>query len=604
MTLAPRWDLASYFPTFDGPEHRAFAEKLESDAAALLRDAIETPALAAATEAQWSALVSRLEDVSARAGHLSSYVSCLTSADADDERYQLAEARFGGLRATIDKITTELRRGVGGATDEAFRTFTERPELDGAVFQLERLRRDARFRMDGALEGLAADLGADGIFGWGRLYDVVSSKLSFTITLPDGKTESVPMAKRRAKMSDANRSVRQQAFVQGNRAWEEAGDVVGAALNHMAGTRHILNERRGIAHVHDVALFDAAISKKTLDAMMEAVADRAEVARGGLRLKARAMKLPRVAWYDLEAPLPLPSTGSIPWDEGTERIRAAFGRRYPSLRDFFDHALAKKWVEAESRKGKRPGAFCTHSDFSNEPRVYMTYEGTLGDVSTLAHEIGHAFHGHVLTPERVLARGYPMTLAETASTFAESLLSDGLLSDPSLKLAERAQLLAEIAGDASAFLLDIPTRFFFETRFYEERKKGEVPTSRLCQLMKETQREIFGDALLEGEEDPWFWASKLHFFIAELAFYNFPYTFGFLLSRALYQRFAEEGASFLPKYEAFLRGSGRGEAHEVARATLGSDLETPEFWASAIDTLKAPLAELERILPTVLPPHP
>jgi oligoendopeptidase F len=601
MSVAPRWDLSSYFPTFDGPEHRSFVEKLEADAAKLLEDAIETPALGADTEDRWADLVARIEELTARAGHLSSYVSCLSSADAEDERYQLAEARFGTLRATHEKIMTELRRGLGAASDSAFLAFTKRPELEGAVFQLEQTRRDAKFRMDGALEGLAADLGADGIYGWARLYDVVAAKLSFTIALPDGRTEVVPMAQRRAKMSDADRAIREQAFVQGNKAWEQVADVVGAALNHIAGTRHVLYARRGIAHVHDVALFEACISRKTLDAMMEAVLGRADVARRGLRLKAKAMKLPAVAWYDLEAPLPIPSARTLSWDDGVDRIRTAFGRRYPALRDFFDHALAEKWIEAEPRKGKRPGAYCTGSDVTNEPRVFMTYEGTLGDVSTLAHEIGHAFHGHVLAKERVLARSYPMTLAETASTFAESLLADGLLADPGLPATERAQLLAEVAGDAAAFLLDIPARFFFETRFYDERKKGEVPPSRLCELMQETQREIFGDALLPGEEDPWFWASKLHFFIPEVAFYNFPYTFGFLLSRALYQRFLEEGAAFLPKYEAFLRASGRGQAHDVARATLGSDLEKPEFWAQAIDTLEAPIAELEGLLPKILP---
>jgi oligoendopeptidase F len=316
------------------------------------------------------------------------------------------------------------------------------------------------------------------------------------------------------------------------------------------------------------------------------------------------MGLPAIAWYDLEAPLPLPETERIPWERGRDLVRRAFATSYPALAAHVDEALAKRWIEAEPRAGKRPGAYCTGSDLTGESRVFMTYQGALGDVSTLAHELGHSFHHHVLAGTRVLARQYPMTLAETASTFAESVLSAGLLAEPGISAATRAQLLGEVAGDAAAFLLDVPTRFLFETRFYELRSRGEVPASRLSSLMVEAQREVFGEALAVGAEDPHFWASKLHFFIPDLSFYNFPYTFGYLLSRGLYARFAEEGPAFLPRYEAFLRATGGALAHEVARASIGEDLEAPEFWARAVATLEAPIAELEAVLGEVLAPSP
>lgn len=567
-------------------------EALEKDVRVLLTEASALPALA--EHETWIAFIRKLEDASARAGHVGSYVGCLASADAEDERYQLAEGKLAMMRAEFEKIDSAMKMALAKATDAEFAAFVALPAVDGAAFSLEQARTDARYRMSGELEALASDLGPDGIIGWGRLYDVVSAKLSFTMTYPDGRSERVPMAQRRSLMADADRRVREAAFVQGNRAWEASADIVAAALNHIAGTRHVLSARRGIAHIHDVALHDAAISKRTLSAMMEAVQDGAPIARRGLLLKARAMGLPAVSWFDLEAPLAVGSTRRIPWNEGVGLIRQAFGRGYPALSRFFDETLSRRWVEAEPRKGKRPGAYCTRSDLVGEERVYMTYQGSFGDVSTLAHEVGHAFHSSLLVHERVLARQYPMTLAETASTFAENLLADGLLADPATPAAERALLLGEIAGDAAAFILDVPTRFFFETKFYDERKAGEVPASRLCALMAETQREMFGDALAPDAGDPWFWASKLHFFIPEIAFYNFPYTFGYLLSRALFAELKKQGAAFLPRYEAFLRASGRGKAHEVAKATLGKDLETPGFWREAIDTLIEPLDALER----------
>jgi oligoendopeptidase F len=410
------------------------------------------------------------------------------------------------------------------------------------------------------------------------------------------------MAQRRSLMVDPDRRIRRAAFEAGNDAWRRVEDVTASALNHLAGTRHVLNDRRGVGHFLDVALHQAAITRRTLDAMMEAVRGAAELPRRGLRLKAKAMGEAAIAWFDLEAPLPLPSSQRLSFERGVEVIRAAFGRAYPSLGSHFDAMLERRWIESEARAGKRPGAYCTSSELTGETRVFMTYQGSLGDVSTLAHEVGHAWHAEVMRDCRVLSRQYPMTLAETASTFAEAILSDGLLADPSLAPADRALLLGEAVGDGAAFLLDVPARFEFERRFYEERRRGELSPRDLDALMRSAQRDVFGDALAEGLEDPCFWASKLHFFIPDLCFYNFPYTFGFLLSRGLFAMWQAEGTAFLPRYEEFLRQSGTGMAHDVARRTLGRDLEDAAFWAEAIETLRAPTDALETLLPTVLDP--
>jgi len=190
-----------------------------------------------------------------------------------------------------------------------------------------------------------------------------------------------------------------------------------------------------------------------------------------------------------------------------------------------------------------------------------------------------------------------MTLAETASTFAEIILNEGLLADPSLGDAEKASILNLEISNGIAFLLNIPMRFEFEKSFYEERMKGEVSVSRLKELMVSTQRSLYGDTLKKGEEDPYFWASKLHFYITDVTFYNFPYTFGYLLSRGLYARFKKEGASFLPKYKRFLELSGSFQAEEVAKRSLGIDLTRPDFWISSIESLEHEIEQFEALLP-------
>ena len=234
----------------------------------------------------------------------------------------------------------------------------------------------------------------------------------------------------------------------------------------------------------------------------------------------------------------------------------------------------------------------------------MTYNDTLGDVLTLAHEVGHAFHSRILRDLRTYAHIYPMTLAESASTFGEMILTEGILTDPSFSPAQKAGALYQEIGHGAIFLLDIPVRYQFEKKLYEERADGELTVTRLKELMAETQREVLGETLARGGEDPYFWASKLHFYITGVTFYNFPYTFGFLLSRGLYSMFKQEGAGFLPRYEEFLRLTGSDSAEGVARRALGCDLEDIRFWTEAIRTLEAPLAELERLLPEVLSGDP
>ena len=254
--------------------------------------------------------------------------------------------------------------------------------------------------------------------------------------------------------------------------------------------------------------------------------------------------------------------------------------------------------------GKRPGGFCTSSMLSKESRIFMTFNESLGDMLTLAHESGHAYHGAMMRDVRPFARGYPMTLAETASTFGENVLMNGILDDPTASDVEKARILDIEIGHGAVYLLDIPVRYEFEKAIYEERAKGPLSVSRLKELMVATQRRIIGEVLEPGGEDPYFWASKLHFYITGITFYNFPYTFGYLLSRGLYAMFKTEGDSFLPKYEEFLRRAGSDSAENVVRKTVGRNIEDADFWREAIRSLEAPLSQLQRLLPKVMTRHP
>lgn len=595
-----KWNLESYFPEFNGSEMIEFKKNLQNDIKSLTQTAVSLPALDKNNMDQWEDVVVKCEDILARFSHLSSYIGCLCANDAHNEDYQKEAAAESVLSADYDKIHIELLRAIKETPDELYDAFIQKASFDGMKYYLKRVREDAQKTMTTEKEILASDLNVDGFDAWGRLYDTIQGKLTFEMKWPDGKVERLPMSQRRSLLENPDRAVRSAAFEGGNKAWSAMEDVAAAALNSISGTRHTLNRHRGVNHFLDNALFQSGITRKTLDAIFQSIKENIEIPQKILKLKAKTQGTKAIAWYDLGSPLPLKDQEEISWEKGKGLVQQSFSTAYPRLGDYLKSMLDQNWIEWEPRAGKRPGAFCTGSLMTKESRVFMTFNKSLGDVLTLAHEVGHAFHSEVMKECRPYAHLYPMTLAETASTFGEMVLADGLLKDPHITDTQRAILLDMEIGHGSVYLMDIPVRFEFEKQFYEERKSGELSVSRFKELMAQTQRNIFGDVLEDGGEDPYFWASKLHFYITEVTFYNFPYTFGYLLSRGLYAMFKKEGSAFLPKYEAFLKMTGSDTAENVAKQTLGLDLETTAFWTQSIKSLEEPLAQFEEVLPKVL----
>lgn len=589
MSEGVKWNLDSFFPKFLGKEMLQFKKEMVEDIDKLKESAKNLAPLGNNNMDQWEKMLLDNEKLSKRLSHYWSYVGCLNANDAKNEEYSKESAALAKLGAEYEKLGMFIELGFKEVDDETFETFCNRDSLVEAKFYLKELRQNSRRKMSADLEALSADLGIDGPGAWNRLYDTITGKMTFDMHWPDGKVETLPIAQRRSIMQDADRKVRQAAFECGNKAWEKVEDICGAALNAIAGTRLILNKRRGYNHFLDVSLEQARITRKTLDAMFKAIADNLDFARELGRAKAKIMGLDGLAWYDCEAPVPIPGLKRFTWEECVEIVDSSFSKSCPELGEFYRKALENKWVESEPREGKRPGAFCTGSLLTDESRVFMTFSGSLPDVSTLAHEIGHAFHSFQMHGLRPYLREYPMTLAESASTFAEMLLADGIIESTKVTDAEKLDALTATLNHGVAFLIDIPIRFKFEKIFHEERMKGEVTVSRLKEIMSEVMKEQFGDLLLENGENPYFWASKMHFYLTDVTFYNYPYSFGYLLSRGLFAMFKKDKKAFLPKYREFLRYSGSDMAHEVARKTIGADLEDTKFWTEAILSHKAEL---------------
>ena len=591
-THPDRWSLESWFSAFGAPDYCDFKAVLVHDVEALKTQA----AALGADTAEIARVINALESLSDRLGHLSAYLGCLSADDANDEAVKADEAWISTLEAESTKLMASLRAALAALSDDAFAALLADPSLKNAEHAVKRMRHEGQHQMKSEMEALAADLNVNGLHAWGRLYDTLTGKMEFEMTFPDGHKEIVPMSRRRALMSEPDRKLREASFNDGQKPFNDHAVTLAAGLNGIAGTRLSLYGRRGLTHFLDTPLFDGAMSRKSLDAMLEAIHTHIDLPRRALRKAAKLQGTPALHYFDLEAPqIAPPDEKELTWDEACATVDHAFTSAYPKLGAYFREMLAQRWIEAQPRAGKRPGAFCTGSQLKREERVYMTFHRTVHDMVTLAHEVGHAWHSCVLRPARSFAANYPMTLAETASNFGEMILLNGLMTNPGITEATKAYLLDQEMLRAHAYLINIPMRYEFEKAFYTERSSGEVSVSRLSALMTEAQRRLYGDTLLDDGTDPMFWASKMHFFISGISFYNFPYVFGYLLSQALFARFKAEGAAFLPRYEAFLSMTGSATCEEVVKQSLGEDITQPEFWATALKAIEPTLAAYEAL---------
>lgn len=587
---ALNWDLDSLMPHPASAEFAALLEQFRVSLQALAdrSDGLSAPTTDAAGVTAWVAFLREYERLESLAGDLNSFIGCHAAVDAGNKQFRQIEAALSALEPLRERVSTNVEFAFREANDDGFAAFIRRDEwLRQNEFFLAQRRRNARMRLPKGEETLAADLGVDGIHAWGRLYDRLSGNLRITVM---EKGELVEKSPGQIRFDSPERSVRQNNFYAADKAWKSIADSCADALNHISGTRLTLYRRLGLRDHLDMPLHRNRLRRETLSAMWSAVSARKGVLLKYLDAKARLLGLERLSWYDTQAPLPHAnqpgSKTGIDFDDGADQVIRTFGGFSPDLGDFARHAMSRRWVEAENRSGKRQGAFCTGFPTQRQSRVFMTFTNTHDNVSTLAHELGHAYHSWVLREQPLFLQDYPMNLAETASTFAEAVLAEQRLRESSSS-SEKLSILDHMLSDAVAYLMNIHARFLFEDRFHKERAAGELTAARLSELMVAAQKEAYLDGLAEEGWYPDFWVSKLHFYISGLPFYNFPYTFGYLLSTGLYALGTETGPDFPERYRRLLVATGCMETEPAVQSSVGYDLTEPAFWNKSLDVVEA-----------------
>jgi len=576
------WDLDSLYPRPDSAEFKKLLDGFKADLAQLADESEQLPAPSKSSGQTWGDFLERVEKVFAYASDLGAFVGCHTAADAENKAYAQVEAMLSATGPQRNQVFTNLEAALRDLSNEQLQEFVAAdPRLKNVHFFLEDSRANAQFRLPKELEMLAAELSVDGIHAWGRLYDRVSGELRIELM---EKGEIVRKSAGQVRLDVLDRSVRQNNFFATEKAWNKVADTCADCLNHIAGTRLARYKRLGTQDHLDAPLRYNRMQRQTLETMWNVISERKQVLLKFFKRKAELLGIEQMAWYDQLAPLPQASVSgeTLSWETACETIIDSFSEFSDELGDFARKALNDRWVEAEDRSGKRQGGFCTGLPVSQQSRIFMTFTGSADSMSTLAHELGHAYHSHVLRQQPYLLQDYPMNLAETASTFAEAVLGEKRLR-ATRTTGEKLGILNDMLADSMAFLMNIHARFLFENRFHEERPEAELTADRLTEIMLAAQKEAYCDAFCEWSSV--FWISKLHFYISSLPFYNFPYTFGYLLSLGLYSTASDFGKDFPQKYRELLIATGNMNAEEAVKSTLGFDLTQPEFWNRSIDVI-------------------
>lgn len=578
-TYAEVWDLDVFFKGgSSSPELRDHLEALtlKLDAFEKTLSGFNIPQ-SELDAAEIATIIAEIKQVAENLSQAGAVVGCYLAQDTTDKQAKLLQGEIGTLGARFSSSMLIVQQQLSKAETNVWKSLMENKKLEEFSFVLNEWRDEAKEMLSEKEEDMITALGVDGYQGWGQLYDLLVGDVKVSVTV-DGEVKefSVGQASNLSSHSDAN--VRKESFEALEQAWTDKEEFFAKTLNHMAGFRLAVYKKRGWDSVLKEPLQINRMKQETLDAMWGAISEHKAPFVKYLKRKSELVGADSMHWYDLDAPV-TESTGKVSYQEGADFILKHFGKFGPELEKFSRQAFEDEWIEAEDRPNKRPGGFCTGMPLSQQSRIFMTYSGTMSNVATLAHELGHAFHSYALRPVHWMNRQYAMGVAETASTFAEMIVADAAVKEAK-SADEKLALLEDKIQRSVAFFMNIHARFLFETRFYEERKNGFVPAARLNSLMEEAQREAFGDGL--GEVHPHFWASKLHFYITGVPFYNFPYTFGYLFSLSIYAKAIEEGRSFEEKYISLLRDTAIMSVEDLAKKHLNEDITQHAFWEKGI----------------------
>lgn len=513
------------------------------------------------------------EEMTKHARSLSAFASLTMSTDVTNQEAIGYMSKLQQIMSSVTKENVIVSRYIASLDLEEIRKKSDLVET--YYFQLSEEKENASHLLSEKEEILYAKLRPLASGSWSQLQSLLTSNLQ--VKLDD---KDITLSEVRNLAYDNDKDVRRKAYEAELKGYEQIDDAVAMALSNIKREVTELNELRGYESALQKTLISSRMKKETLDAMIEAMKDSRHHFERYLKAKATYLGHENgLPFYDLFAPVGKLEK-NYTYEEAKEIVSESFYSFSKRLGDFATRAFNENWIDVYPKKGKRGGAFCSNQPQIKQSRILTNFTGSLSDVSTVAHELGHGYHGEVISDENPLNWGYPMPLAETASIFCETIVTNNLLS----KLSNDDEVLSvlEIAlqGDTQV-IIDILSRYFFETKLFEN-SKGPISKNQMKTWMLEAQKEAYMNGLDHNYLHPYMWLNKGHYYSAGLNFYNFPYAFGLLFGKGLYAKYLENNDEFLKNYDKLLLLTGKASVEDVA-LSMGIDVTDKAFWQQSLN---------------------
>lgn len=582
--IVPRWNVSNIFPSVDSNEYTDSLNNLltKIDACEALFTKLNDGSLDIQQKTTLCAAgLNALNDIYELGGMMNAYLHSFITTDSRDDLAARKNSEFEKIFLQISTLLLNFQVWVGKCTDDEIRAMVaaDKTCADHA-FNLETLKNQAKFLMPTELEVLANELGLSGTQAWNKLQGAVTSQLSVSFEV-DGETKDHPMPALINFRSHPIEDVRRRAYEAEMAAWKTVEVPLSMALNGVKGTTATLNKRRGRQDAVHSAVDMARIERKTLDVMLEAMVDSLPTFHSYFLKKASRLGKTQLDWWDLFAP-DSEATQTFTWSETKDFILTHFGSFSPELSNFAKRAFDNNWLDAEQRDGKRGGAFCMGIPGKKESRILCNFDGSLDQVGTIAHELGHAFHNECAykAGKTEFQQDTPMTLAETASIMCETIVVEALLKETKDPQALLAIVGNNLVGE-SQVIVDIYSRYLFETEVFKKREQAELSAAEINEAMLSSQRVAYGAALHPDHLNKYAWTWKPHYYYSGLSYYNFPYAFGLLFAKGLYEIYQQRGDAFIADYKNLLASTGEANAETLA-SRFGIDIQNKTFWANSL----------------------
>lgn len=464
-------------------------------------------------------------------------------------------------------------------------------QLAEHAFLFHEIQQFSKYLLSDKEEAVIAKLQNTGSVAWSKLKDMLTSKLMVEVPL-HGETKSMSLTMARNLAHDKDATVRKAAYEAELKAYEKIDDSLAACLSNIKGEVLSVCKMRGYDSPLEETLLKSRLTQKTLDAMLTAIIETLPKFREFLKVKAQYLGHKNgLPFYDLFAPLGTHNQ-AFDYEQGTQYVLKLFKTFSDDLSDYAKNAMEGAWIDVYPKQGKVGGAFCSNLHVIKQSRVLLNYGDQFIDVVTMAHELGHGYHGYCLEEESILNTSYPMPLAETASTFCETIVKKAAIKEGNEEQA--FAVLEQELTDSTQVIVDIYSRYLFETELFKRRKESSVSVKELNEMMIEAQKEAYGDGLDPNYLHPYMWACKPHYYDASSNFYNFPYAFGLLFAKGLYAKYQEQGEDFPEAYKKLLSVTGKLSTEDVAK-TIDIDLEDQAFWKKSLDLVSEDIEQFKKL---------